>query len=145
MAQFQLMLRVSVGMLVVTSLVSVAGCGGPSAEEMREAAESLVPPGSRIVGRRDRDCVQLADSPSCHELTFVGPVGTLEERADAIRTAAQEAGWEREEELRTEGATFLDYSRDGMEASVSLWADFRAEPCRARPNEDCADRVRVIR
>lgn len=112
---------------------------------MRHAAETLVPPGSRIVGREDGDCVMFADSPSCHRIAFVGPPDTLEERAKAVREAAGPAGWELEEELRTEGATFLDYTRGGLKASVTLWADFRAKPCQLRPRMDCADRVRVVR
>lgn len=123
------------------------GCGplGPSADDMREAAESLVPPGSRIVAREDRDCIQLADSPSCHVIRFVGPAAPLEARADAVREVARRADWDDERQLRTEGATFLEYTRDGLDADISLWADFRAVPCRVRPRPDCADSVRVVR
>ena len=128
----------------VAALTGIAGCG-PSAAELRQAAETLIPPGGRIVGREDGDCVMLADSPSCHRIAFVGPVGTLDDRAKAVREAAGPAGWKLEEELRTEGATFLDYTRGGLEANVTLWAEFRARPCRLRPQMDCADRVRVVR
>jgi hypothetical protein len=48
-------------------------------------------------------------------------------------------------ELRAEGGTFLELSRAGLEADVTLWADFRAVPCRKRPSADCADSVRVLR
>jgi hypothetical protein len=128
-------------------LLVAAGCGplGPSADDMREAAESLVPPGSRIVAREDRDCVQLADSPSCHVIRFVGPAAPLDARAATVRELARRAGWEDERQLRTEGATFLEYSRDGLDVDVSLWTDSRAVPCRARPQPDCADSVRVVR
>ena len=112
---------------------------------MRQAAQTLVPPGSRIVGREDGDCVMFADSPSCHRIGFVGPADALKERTTAVREAAAATGWELQDELRTEGATFLDFTRGGLKASVSLWADFRAKPCRVRPQRDCADSVRVAR
>jgi hypothetical protein len=40
---------------------------------MREGAASLVPPGAHVIGRDDGHCIQLADSPSCHSVYFVGP------------------------------------------------------------------------
>ena len=128
----------------MVALTSIAGCG-PSAAKLRHAAETLVPPGSHIVGREDGDCVMFADSPSCHQVGFVGPTTTLAKRANAVREAAGQAGWKLEDELRTEGATFLDYTRDGLKADVTLWAEFRAKPCRLRPRMDCADHVRVVR
>lgn len=87
----------------------------------------------------------FGDSPSCHRIAFIGPADTVDDRAKAVREAAGAAGWELEKELRAEGATFLEYERGGLEASVSLWADFRAKPCRLRPQIDCADSVRVVR
>jgi predicted RNase H-like HicB family nuclease len=137
-------LRLLAWVASVATLTGIAGCGS-SAEEMREAAETLVPPGSRIVAREDGDCVMVADAPSCHTIGFLRPTASLEKRADEVRQAAGQAGWELEEELRAEGATFLEYTRDGLKASVTLWADFRAKPCRLRPRMDCADHVRVVR
>lgn len=128
----------------MSALTGIAGCG-QSAEALREAAETLVPPASRIVAREDGDCFMFADSPTCHTIGFVRPTAPLEERVDAVREAAGEAGWELEEEVRAEGATFLYYKRGGFKASVTLWADFRAKRCGLRPRMDCADRIRVVR
>ena len=128
----------------VSALTGVAGCG-PGAEELREAADTLVPPDSRIVAREDGNCFMFADSPWCHTIGFVRPTAPLEKRVDAVREAAGQAGWELEEEVRAEGATFLDYTRGGLKASVTLWADFRAKQCGLRPRMDCADRIRVVR
>jgi hypothetical protein len=131
----------------VAAVLLAPGCGpfGTSADEMRDGAATLVPPGARVIGREDGDCIQLADSPSCHRILFVGPAATLEVRVDLVRAAADEAGWDLKEELRTEGATFLELSRGELDADVSLWADFRAVRCRKRPDAECADSVRILR
>jgi hypothetical protein len=126
-------------------LASACGPFGENADEMREGATSLVPPGAHVIGREDGSCIQLADSPSCHSVYFVGPSKALEARVDQARAVAERAGWELEKELRTEGGTFLELSRGGLEADVTLWADFRAVPCRKHPSADCADSVRVLR
>ena len=120
---------------------------GVRAERRGDAArppESLVPPGSRIVAREDGDCVMFADSPRATGLAFSGLPSTWE-ASGAVRKAAGQAGWELEEELRAEGGTFLDFRRDGLKASVTLWADVRANRCRLRPRMDCADHVRIVR
>jgi hypothetical protein len=131
----------------VAAVLLAPGCGpfGTSVDEMRDGAATLVPPGARVIGREDGDCIQLADSPSCHRVLFVGPAATLEVRVDLVRAAADETGWDLKEELRTEGATFLEFSRGELDANVSLWADFRAVPCRKRPDAECADSVRILR
>lgn len=132
---------------VLAALVFAPACGpfGESAEEMRDGAASLVPWGARVIGSDDGDCKQLADSPSCHSVFFVGPAEPLDRRVDRARTAAERAGWRLDTELRTEGATFLELSRGGLEADVSLWAAFRSAQCRKRPSVDCADSIRVLR
>ena len=132
---------------VLVALLLTPACGpfGESAEEMRDGAASLVPSGARVIQREDRDCKQLADSPSCHSVYFVGPAGPLDRRVDRARTAAERAGWRLDKELRTEGATFLELSRGGLEADITLWATFRSESCRKRPSVDCADSIRVLR
>lgn len=132
---------------VGTAVLLASACGpfGESADELREGAASLVPPGATVIGRDDGDCIQLADSPSCHSVYFVGPSELLEARVDRARAVADRAGWELQKELRAEGGTFLELSRGGLEADVTLWADFRAVQCRKRPSPDCADSVRVLR
>lgn len=139
--------RVLAASAVGTAVLLASACGpfGESADEMREGAASLVPPGAHVIGRDDGDCIQLADSPSCHSVYFVGPSEALEARVDRARAVAERAGWELKKELRAEGGTFLELSRGGLEADVTLWADSRAVPCRKRPSADCADSVRVLR
>ena len=139
--------HVLAGSAVGTAVLLASACGpfGESADEMREGAATLVPPGAQVIGRDDSDCIQLADSPSCHSVYFVGPSEALEARVERARAAAERAGWELEKELRAEGGTFLELSRGGLKADVTLWADFRATTCRKRPSVDCADSVRVLR
>jgi hypothetical protein len=73
-------------------LFFAAGCwpGGSSVESLRDAARSLVPPGSRVVEEVEGDCVELARSPSCVHIFYVAEALPL---ANRVR-ATEKSGWE---------------------------------------------------
>jgi hypothetical protein len=121
---------------------SMAGCVGPSEEELREAAGSLVPSGSTIVKEVAADCVELARSPSCVHIYFV-LAGREEERASAVRRAARASGWAVEAEDSLRGGTSFQLGRGELRAAVYLASDDEAVRCTQNPSRSCADVVMV--
>ena len=132
--------RVSVAFVVVCL---AAGCVGPSADELHEAARSLVPPGSSIVEEVAADCVELARSPSCVHIYFVSATASRDARVAAVEKAAQAEGWEAVRSEAFVGGSQLRFRRGGLGASVFIPAEETASRCREAPAKDCADAVFV--
>ena len=131
--------------LVVAStlLGFLSGCIGPSADELHEAAQSLVPTGSHIVAKVEGDCVELARSPSCVEVYFIPEADSREERAAAVEEAARAAGWETVSKEVFIGGTSLRFRRGGLQAFVHLVLDEQLSRCRDVRAKECADTVSV--
>ena len=124
-------------------LALASGCGGPSGDELREAARSLVPPGSEVVEEVAADCVELARSPSCVHIYFLAPAASREDRVAAVQEAAREAGWEGVRAETFPGGSQLRCRRGDLKAVANVGADERAARCREAPAKDCADSVFV--
>jgi hypothetical protein len=130
-------------LLACGALALFSGCVGPSADELRAAARSLVPPESDVVAEVEADCVELAPSPSCVHIYFLPPPRSREERAKAVEDAARTAGWEPVSAETFIGGTQLRFRRDGLKAVVGVWPAERSDRCRESPEKDCADSVFV--
>lgn len=125
-------------------LIVLSACAAEeSPRDIRQAARSLVPTGSRIVARQDGACVQLADFPSCVEFRFVAADLSEEERIELVRKAAQEHAWDTREEEVFARETWLYFERGDYEATVRILRDEWLASCRVR--RDCPDTVRVLR
>ena len=127
--------------LIVVALAS--GCVGPSADELRQAARSLVPAGSEVVDEVEADCVELARSPSCVHLFFLPPEASRQKRVTAVERRARAAGWEAVRAETFIGGSHLRFRRSGLRAIVYVSADERLERCRHAPTKECADAVSV--
>jgi hypothetical protein len=129
--------------LASTVLGFVSGCIGPSARELHEAAESLVPSGSEIVAQVEADCVELARSPSCVEVYFIPKARSRDERVAAVEQAARAAGWQIVRKETFIGGSELRFRRGGLQAFVHLFPDERLERCREAAARECADTLSV--
>ena len=113
--------------------------------KLREGARSLVPSDSRIVEEVEADCVELARSPSCVHIYYIAEAQALRERVQAVEQAAGAARWRTITREFAAGGANLRLRRGGLMASVFIWNDERATPCRAAPDRECADVVMVER
>ena len=133
--------RLLVGTLSLVALAGVSACG-PSRDELHDGALSLIPPRSTTVKVVEADCVELARSPSCVHIYYVG-TGTLEARTAAVQRAARDGEWTRTLYDVLPGGTQLGFRRDRLRASVFLELDDDAAACRTDPKRRCADVVMV--
>ena len=130
-------------LLAASMLGFLSGCIGPSAGELHEAAQSLVPRGSEVVAEVEADCVELARSPSCVEVYFIPEATSRKERAAAVEEAARAAGWGTVSKEHFSGGSSLRFRRDGLQAFVHPGLDERLDRCRDAPAKNCADTVSV--
>jgi hypothetical protein len=129
---------------VAVALISAVGaCGGPSDEELRNGARSLLPPGSAIVQEVPGDCVELASSPSCVHIYFVAEEIEQGERATAVLRAARASGWVLDRTEVLQGGMQLRFHTVDLTAVVSVRTDDQAERCVGNPTRACADVVMV--
>jgi hypothetical protein len=131
--------------VAAAAVLVLSGCwwGGSSPAALRDGARSLVPPGSRIVEQIEADCIELARSPSCVHIYYIAEAEALRERVRAVEQAAAAAGWRAISREFLLGGANLRFSRERLTASVYIWAEKRAAPCRHAPARDCADVVMV--
>jgi hypothetical protein len=131
-----------------TTLIAVAGglilasCSGPGAEQLHNAARSLVPGGAAVVREREGDCVELAPSPSCVQLSFVF-VTHLTKRESAVRAAADAGGWRLDRREVLPDGVELRFSHDDVRAIVTLRPPDAATRCTNVRSVTCADTVSV--
>src|SRR5262245_48929635 len=88
--------RGTAAVLAVAVVPALTGCfpvGTSHATELREAAASLVPPGSRVIERSLTDCVEFEASPSCRVIYFVAPRQPTNAQVREVQTAARREGW----------------------------------------------------
>lgn len=126
-------------LLASAALAVGSGCIGPSANELHDAARSLVPPGSEVVAEVEADCVELARSPSCVHIYFVAQPLSRDERVEAVQSAARAAGWDAVRTERFIGGTQVSFRRGGLKAVVNVWPAERARRCRDAAAKECAD------
>ena len=139
--RFSAMARVLIWTSCLAALAGVSACG-PSRDDLRDGALSLIPPGSTTVKVIEGDCVELARSPSCVHIYYVR-AGTLEGRTTAVQRAARDAEWTRTLYDVLPGGTQLGFLRDRLRAAVFLELDHSAAACRRDPKRQCADVVMV--
>jgi hypothetical protein len=120
-------------------ILTQASCSGPEGDTLRSAVRSLLPAASTVVRQVEGDCVELAPSPSCIHVYFVGgPVG-LESRVASVERRAIAAGWDVERMERLSGGTQLDLRRGDLSATVHIRLAEERSRCRAEPRTGCAD------
>jgi hypothetical protein len=132
----------TVSVVVSAALLSACSLLGPTREELRDGAFSLVPSHSTIVNVVEGDCVELAPSPSCVHIYFVR-IGSLQARTAEVEQAARDGQWTRTLRDVLPGGNQLGFRRGRLRASVFLWPSKRAAPCRNDPKPRCADVVMV--
>lgn len=128
---------------VCLAALALAGCGETDPDELRRAAESLVPAEGRIVAREEGSCLQLVAEPSCIEVEYLIRARSHAERTELVRTAARSGDWEATGEERGSRVAFLYFERDGYEATVTILKDDWRALCTNMT--ECGDSVRVVR
>src|SRR5436190_5780420 len=106
-----------VGLLVV-GLAFTASHRGGKADNLREAARSLVPPGGHIVAREAGACVEFAAFPSCETVWFRVRGRSLDERARLVGDRAERLGWEPTGSTGGDGGTILRFHKGRLSAYV---------------------------
>lgn len=131
---------------LVAAVLPLSGCfplGSSHATELRTAAASLLPQGSRVIEQSLSDCVEFAGSPSCRLIYFVAPRQPTSTLAREVQMAAERDGWSLSRKDVYAGGTELRLKRRGLRAYISLAAGTRAEACRRKPDKDCASLIDV--
>ena len=127
---------------VAAALVASA-CGGANANELRSAAESLVPRESRVVERRESACMQFSTPPSCVKLSFLTGDLRQERRVEQVRSAARAHDWDSRGKTAFTRETWLYFRRDNYEATAVILNDSWRALCRTESK--CGDSITVIR
>src|SRR6266480_619958 len=115
---------------VVPALTGCFPLGTSHATELRKAAASLLPPGSRAIERSLTDCVEFEASPSCRLIYFVAPRQPTNALAREVQAAAKRDGWSLSRKDVYAGGTELRLKRRGLRAYISLADGTRVEACR---------------
>src|SRR5438552_18699099 len=90
--------------VVAAGILVASGCGQPSRSHLHEAAQSLIPPGAKVVLEKDADCVEGARFPSCVEVYFRLEHHRVAERLNLFITNARQHGWKAERAPSAGGA-----------------------------------------
>jgi hypothetical protein len=136
----------SAALTAVALVLGASACfASGDADSLREGASSLVPPDSRVLDRRESNCVELASSPSCVSV-YVDPLGRAEDaRTRRFVQAAQTKGWHRAGTAVYAGGTRIDLEREGLVAIIHVRGEQLLDRCKSpdRDVRDCADSIRV--
>ena len=122
---------------------ALAACTEANPDELRAAANTLVPANGRVLARDEGACVQLASVTSCVELEHVVGLRSAAERVELVRAAARETEWEARGEETNARIALLHFVRGDYDATVTvLNDDWRA---RCKDPTTCGDSIRVVR
>jgi hypothetical protein len=129
--------------LSVVAALASSGCGGADPEELRSAAQSLVPHESRVIEQREAACTQLSAPPSCVKLSFLTGKAPRVRRVELVRAVARAHDWDAKGTTAFARETWLYFERDNYDATAVILNDSWRATCR---NElKCGDSVTVIR
>ena len=129
--------------LSLLAALAASGCGGADPEELRSAAQSLVPNESRVIERHEAACAQLSAPPSCVKLSFLTGQAPRGRRVELVRAVARAHDWDARGTTAFARETWLYFERDNYEATAVILNDSWRATC--RDELKCSDSVTVIR